>query len=430
MKVLIVGNGGREHSLALKLSSSAIVDSVYVAPGNAGTSLCAKNVAIKADDVSSLSNFAIENGIDLVVAGSEISLSLGLENVIREKSLKKGVDMAFFGPSKECAMLESSKSFAKSVMESCGIQTAKYASFTDLNEAITYFSSFKETSELLPVIKADGLAAGKGVFLPSTVEEGIEILSSLIKGGSLGSSGKKVIIEERLVGEEISLLAFSDGKHIAPCPIAKDHKRLLENDAGPNTGGMGVFAPHPKYSYEDALKLANITIKPIVDEMGRRGTPYRGILYAGLIMTENGPKVLEYNCRFGDPETQVLMELLQNDLMPILLACDRGELHHFLPQWKDEYAITVVLANKGYPDGKIESVELKKEELNEENGVKVLHSGTTMKNGVLVATGGRVLCITTCKKTLKDAKDSVYKRIKQITFPNVQYRQDIANIIH
>ena len=428
MKVLIVGSGGREHSLALKLSSSHLIDVIYVAPGNAGTHSCAQNVAIKADDVSSLSDFAVEKKIDLVLAGSELPLSLGLENIIREKSLQRGIKIAFFGPSKECAMLESSKAFAKSIMESCAIPTAMYASFTDVDEAIAYFSSFKETFnvELLPVIKADGLAAGKGVFLPSTVEEGIEVLTSLMKGSSLGSSGKKVVIEERLVGEEISLLAFSDGQDISPCPIAKDHKRLLDRDKGANTGGMGVFAPHPNYSYDDALKLANVTIKPVVDEMRKRGTPYKGILYAGLIMTKNGVKVLEYNCRFGDPETQVLMELLQNDLIPILLACDSGELPHFLPEWKSNYAITVVLANKGYPEGKIESVELKKEELNEKDGVKVIHAGTTIKNGALIANGGRVLCVTSCKNTLQDAEKSVYERIKKITFPNVQYRRDIG----
>lgn len=428
MKVLIVGNGGREHSLALKIGSSPLVDSVYVAKGNAGTYECAKNIDINTRDIDALSSFALSEGIDLVVAGSEDSLALGLENVIREKCAKAGVDIAFFGPSKECAMLESSKSTAKSVMEAASIPTARYASFTDFDEAVKYFSSFRQTygHDALPVIKADGLAAGKGVFITSSLEEGVSVLASLMKEKSLGTAGAQVVIEERLEGEEISLLAFSDGLAIEVLPIAKDHKRLHDEDAGPNTGGMGAFAPHPKYSYEAACELANIAIKPIIAEMKRRGTPYKGILYAGLMMSKDGPRVLEYNCRFGDPETQVLMELLACDLVPILLACDKGNLSSCLPKWKSGFAITVVLANKGYPDGKVESVELVADELGDEGGVKVIHAGTSRQDGKLVASGGRVLCVTSCKETLEDAQRSVYERIKNITFPHVQYRRDIA----
>ena len=428
MKVLIVGNGGREHSLALKIGSSPLVDSVYVAPGNAGTHVCTKNIAIQANDIEALSDFAIKERIDLVVAGSEAPLALGLENLIRKKGRKAGIEIAFFGPSKECAMLESSKDMAKTVMKDAKVPTARYASFTKFEEAKDYFSSFKEmfNCEHLPVIKADGLAAGKGVFLPTSLDEGIAILSSIMEDGMLGASGEKVVIEERLEGEEISLLAFSDGDSIATLPIAKDHKRLLDGDAGPNTGGMGAFAPHPHYSDKDVCQLANIAIKPIIAEMKKRGTPYKGILYAGLIMSKEGAKVLEYNCRFGDPETQVLMELLASDIVPTLLSCDKGTLSSNLPQWKSEVAITVVLANKGYPNEKIESVELNAGELQETDGIKIIHAGTSLKDGHLMATGGRVLCVTTCKKTLEEAGKSVYDRIKKITFPQVQYRKDIT----
>ena len=428
MKVLIVGSGGREHSLALKINSSPCVKSVYVAPGNAGTCSCACNVAIKVDDIEALSDFAIKERIDLVVAGSEMPLALGLENLIREKSKQAGIEVAFFGPSKECAMLESSKDMAKTVMRASGVPTARYDSFSRFEDAVHYFSSFRDTfnCKLLPVIKADGLAAGKGVFLPESVDEGVAILSSIMKDGTLGASGEKLLIEERLEGEEISLLAFSDGECVAPLPIAKDHKRLLDGDAGPNTGGMGAFAPHPVYSWQQIYELTDITIKPIIAEMKRRGTPYKGILYAGLIMTKEGVKVLEYNCRFGDPETQVLMELLASDVVPIMLACDKGTLSATLPQWKDEYAITVVLANKGYPNGKIESVELNALQLNEEDGIKIIHAGTNFQDGHLMATGGRVLCVTACKKNREEAEKAVYERIGKITFPNVQYRKDIA----
>lgn len=428
MKVLIVGNGGREHSLALKISSSPLVSSVYVAPGNAGTHACAQNIDIKASDIEALSDFAIKECVDLVVAGSETPLALGLENMVKEKSLRAGLDVAFFGPSRECAMLEASKDLAKTVMRDAGVPTARYASFTDFDDALSFFSSFKETfrCKMLPVIKADGLAAGKGVFLPSSLAEGQEILCSIMKEGVLGVSGAKVVIEERLEGEEISLLAFSDGENVAPLPIAKDHKRLLDGDEGANTGGMGAFAPHPRYSYQDACNLADIAINPIVSEMRKRGTPYKGVLYAGLIMCKDGAKVLEYNCRFGDPETQVLMELLQSDIVPTLLACDKGELPSALPKWKSETAITVVLANKGYPNGKIESVKLDSSELQESSCVKIIHAGTSFKDGRLMATGGRVLCVTACKDTLEEAEKSVYDRIGHITFPHVQYRKDIA----
>ncbi|MGP1438169.1 MAG: phosphoribosylamine--glycine ligase [Treponema sp.] len=422
MNVLIVGNGGREHALALKIKESPLVKHLYVAEGNAGTFAIAENVSIKIDDLASLSDFAIRKDIDLVVAGSELPLSLGLENIIKEKSCKLGKKVHFFGPSKECALLEASKDFSKNMMKSLGIPTAEYESFQDYESALTYFSSFKST----PVTKVDGLASGKGVFLPSTIEEGKDILTSIMKDGSFGKAGSKVIIEERLEGEELSLMAFSDGNVMAVLPVSKDHKRLLDGDLGPNTGGMGAFAPHPNYSKKQIEDFAKITIEPIIKEMARRGTPYKGVLYAGLMVGKNGVKVLEYNCRLGDPETQVLMELFEGDIVPILIACSEGNLSNNLPKWKDAFAITVVMANEGYPEGKIVPVPLKKEDLIEEDGVKVIHAGTSEVDGTLYATGGRVLCVTSCKKELVEAERSVYEKIKHITFPNAQYRKDIA----
>lgn len=422
MKVLIVGNGGREHALALKIKESPLVENIYVAQGNAGTLAIAENIAIKIDDIASLSDFVIEKGIDLVVAGSELPLSLGLENVIREKSNKKKQKVHFFGPSKECALLEASKDFSKSMMKSLNIPTAKYESFQDYEKAIQYFSSF----ENIPVIKVDGLASGKGVFLPKSLNEGKDILKSIMVEGVFGKAGNRVIIEERLQGEELSLMAFSDGKDIALLPVSKDHKRLLTGDLGPNTGGMGAFAPHPNYSQKQIEDFAKITIEPIIKEMANRGTPYKGVLYAGLMIGKNGLKVLEYNCRLGDPETQVLMELFDGDIVPTLVACCEGTLAQNMPKWKKAFAITVVMANAGYPEGKIVPVQLNKEELEADKYVKIIHAGTNIIDDALYATGGRVLCVTSCNEKPSVAIEAVYNKINKINFKNSQYRKDIA----
>ena len=422
MKVLIVGGGGREHALALKIKASPLVQRLYVAQGNAGTLTIAENVAIKVDDLALLSDFVIEKEIDLVVAGSELPLSLGLENIIREKSNRIGRKVHFFGPSKECALLEASKDFSKSMMKYLGIPTARYESFTDYDEACEYFTSFKDT----PVIKVDGLASGKGVFLPISIDEGKEILKSIMKDVIFGKSGEKVIKEESLQGEELSLMAFSDGKDIALLPVSKDHKRLLDGDLGPNTGGMGAFAPHPNYSNKQIEDFAKITIEPIIKEMAKRGTPYKGILYAGLMIAKDGVKVLEYNCRFGDPETQVLMELFEGDIVPTLIACSEGNLSSNLPKWKKAFAIPFVMASGGYPEGKIVPVPLKKDELKEEDCVKVIHAGTSLIDGILYATGGRALCVTSCNEDANIAIKAVYNKISKISFENSQYRKDIA----
>lgn len=422
MKVLIVGSGGREHSIALKLKESDSVEKIFIAPGNAGTAGTGENVNIAADETERLAAFACENNVDLVVAGQEVPLCLGLADKVKEKAVSLKKKIAFFGPSKKCAQLEGSKAFAKNLMKELNIPTAEYASFTDYAAAAEYTENLNYPF----VIKADGLAAGKGVFLPASKEEGISVLKEIMLNKKCGAAGSRVVIEERLEGEEISILAFCDGERISVMPSSQDHKRLKDGDEGPNTGGMGAYAPAPACSYEKAQEYAELTILPVIKKMKEEGTPYTGVLYAGLILTKHGAKTLEYNCRFGDPETQVLMELFEGDLAKTFLACAEGNLELAPPKWKSGSAVTVVMANAGYPDGKITPVELERENLLSENGITVIHCGTSEKDGKLYASGGRVLAVTTRKESLAQAIDSVYKKISKINFPKAQYRNDIG----
>lgn len=422
MKILIIGSGGREHAIALKLKESPNVEKIFIAPGNAGTAEVGENVNIAADEVHKLADFACENNVDLVAAGQEIPLCLGLADIVKEKASALGKKILFFGPSKKCAALEGSKSFAKALMKELNIPTAEYASFTDYTAAYSYAKNLNYPF----VIKADGLAAGKGVFLPTSKEEGLTVLKEIMLEQKCGGAGARVIIEERLEGEEVSILAFSDGERISVMPSSQDHKRLKDGDEGPNTGGMGAYAPAPVCPYKKAQEYAELTILPIIKKMKEDGSPYIGVLYAGLILTKNGPKTLEYNCRFGDPETQALMELFSGDLAKTFAACAEGNLNLAPAEWKDGYAVTVVMANAGYPDGKINSVELKKEQLDSRNGVKVIHCGTKEKDGKLYAAGGRVLAVTAHKNTLEEALSAAYKKISNIDFPSALYRKDIG----
>lgn len=422
MKVFIIGSGGREHAIALKLKESPSVEEIFIAPGNAGTAEIGTNVNIAADDVEKLTDFAIENGIDLAVAGQETPLCLGIADMIKKKACAAGKKIAFFGPPQKCAQLEGSKSFAKAMMEELNIPTAKYRSFSEYTEAEEYIKEIDYPF----VIKADGLAAGKGVFLPSSKEEGLAVLKEIMLEQKCGGAGSRVVIEERLEGEEVSVLAFCDGGSISVMPSSQDHKRLKDGDEGPNTGGMGAYAPAPVCPAEKTQEYAELTILPIIKKMKENGTPYIGVLYAGLMLTKNGVKTLEYNCRFGDPETQALMALFDGDLAETFLACAEGDLNRALPEWKDGSAVTVVMANSGYPDGKINPTELKRESLKDEDGVKVIHCGTKEKDGKLYASGGRVLAVTARKNTLQEALEAVYKKISKIDFPGVQYRKDIG----
>lgn len=426
MNILLVGSGGREHAIALKLKESPSLGKLFIAPGNGGTALLGENLPIKADNIEGLADFALSASIDLVIAGPEIPLCLGLEDLIKEKAKAQNKKIAFFGPSKACARLEASKDFSKEMMSLLSIPTARYSAFTDFQKAKEYI----EGLDYPFVIKADGLAAGKGVILPDSKEEGIAKLKNIMIEKQFGASGDKVVIEERLEGEEVSILAFSDGEKIAVMPPSQDHKRLKDNDEGPNTGGMGAYAPTPICSYEEAEKYAALTILPIVKEMKKRGTPYIGVLYAGLMLTKDGkgftPKVLEYNCRFGDPETQVLMQLFDGDLALTMSSCAEGSLDKAMPRWKEGYAATVVLASEGYPLSSSKPVELSASELEGSPEVSVIHAGTALKDSKIFASGGRVLCISSNDKSLQKAMDNIYAKIKTIHFPGVQYRKDIA----
>lgn len=422
MNILLVGSGGREHAIALKLKSSPYCKKLFIAPGNGGTANLGENVFIKVDEVEKLSDFAFEKEIDLIVAGPEIPLCMGLCNIVQKKSKELGKKIAFFGASMECAKLEASKDYAKQIMSKLNIPTAAYKTFTNFDETVSYIKNLDYEF----VIKVDGLAAGKGVIIPHTKTEAISELKKIMLENKFGSSGNKVIIEEKLEGEEISILAFSDGIHIAVMPSSQDHKRLKDNEEGPNTGGMGAYAPSPICPPELATKYAEQTILPVIKEMANNGTPYIGVLYAGLMLTKKGVRVLEYNCRFGDPETQVLMQLFDGDLVQTMFGCTNGYLDTSMPKWKDGYAATVVMASGGYPENNSPDERLNIAELKNTKNVTVIQAGTTIKNGELFAHGGRILCITSEDKTLKGALDKAYSKVATIHFNNAQYRTDIG----
>ncbi|WP_024467368.1 phosphoribosylamine--glycine ligase [Treponema pedis] len=426
MNILLVGSGGREHAIAIKLRESPSCEKLFIAPGNGGTALLGENVPINAEEIERLTEFAFTNSIDLIVVGPEVPLCMGFADSVLKKSKECGKHIAFFGPSKACALLEGSKDYSKQIMMNLNIPTAEYKTFTDFKKAKEYI----KTLDYDFVIKADGLAAGKGVILPETKEEAFTELNGIMRENRFGSSGNKVVIEERLQGEEVSILAFSDGKNIAVMPSSQDHKRLKNGDKGPNTGGMGAYAPTPVCNTEKAEEYAEKTILPVIKKMAQNGTPYIGVLYAGLMLTKKGIRVLEYNCRFGDPETQVLMQLFDGDLAETMLACAEGRLNEALPKWKSGFAVTIVMASGGYPINSSSDEKLNKDELKNEKDVNVIHAGTVIKNGELFTHGGRVLCITAhdedIRNGLQKAIDKAYKKVKSIHFKNAQYRTDIA----
>lgn len=422
MNILLVGSGGREHAIALKLKESACIEKLFIAPGNGGTDLIGQNVPIPADEIEKLTDFAFKNSIDLIIAGPEVPLCMGFADLVYKKNQECGTNIAFFGPQKACALLESSKIFAKEIMTELNIPTAKYFKFGDFNSA----KEFIEKNGFNFVIKADGLAAGKGVILPKSKEEALTELENIMIKKCFGNAGTSVIIEEKLEGEEVSVLAFSDGNEIAVMPPSQDHKRLRDNDEGPNTGGMGAYAPTPICSKDKAEEYARAVILPVIQKMKKNGTPYIGVLYAGLMLTKDGPKVLEYNCRFGDPETQVLMQLFDGDLVKTMYACTKGSLKEAMPSWKKGCAATVVMAGKCYPFSSSPKIELKKEQLENSGKVKIIHAGTTAEGSKIFASGGRVLCVTADGNNLRDALNSIYEKIKTIDFENCQYRTDIG----
>jgi len=428
LNVLVVGSGGREHALAWALARSPEVARVYVAPGNAGTErpanpqatgwqprAAASNVAIKADDVAALREFALEHRIDLTVVGPEVTLAAGLVDVFQ------AADLRAFGPLQAAAQLESSKAYAKAFMLEHGIPTAAFATFTDFEAARAYVRALDAPC----VVKADGLAAGKGVLMCDGADDAEAALRQILVEQAFGGAGAQVVVEERLEGREISALALCDGQHYALMPLTRDHKRVFDDDQGPNTGGMGAYGPIPDGDEALRERIGRTVIQPVLDGMAARGTPFVGVLYAGLMQTADGLKVLEFNCRFGDPETQVILPLLDDSLARILLACIDGRLNETTPCWRDDVCVTVGLASANYPGVYPTGLTISGLE-QESQDVVVFHAGTARRDGEVVTAGGRVLSVSAWGVDLADAAEHAYGHIPHIHFDGMHYRTDIG----
>ena len=416
LKLLIVGGGGREHALAWKLAQSGRVAHLYCAPGNAGIGRLARCAPLKADDIEGIVDFSKKESIDLVVIGPELPLTLGLADALEEAGIKA------FGPSKQAAEIEGSKAFAKNLMQRYGIPTARYGVFTDIDAARNFAREIPGPW----VIKADGLAAGKGVLICPTLQETDEAIENVLTGKAVGKAGEKIVIEEYLEGEELSVLAFCDGKTVIPMVPAQDHKRIFDGDQGPNTGGMGAYSPVPAASPELMQEIKERILQPVIKAMEKEGRPYRGVLYPGLMLTREGPKVLEFNCRFGDPETQVVLPRLESDLVEIMLASVEGRLHETKIKWKPQSCITVVMASGGYPGSYRTGYPISGLEEASTDNVTVFHSGTAWQDGQVVSAGGRVLSVTAWGKDIAQARKHAYEAIDKISFKDCHYRKDIA----
>lgn len=417
MKILLIGGGGREHALAWKLAQSPKVKKMYCVPGNPGIAAVAECVDIEITDNEALGKFALEHKIDLTVVGPELPLTNGLVDHFTALNLKA------FGPSQKAAQLEGSKAFAKEIMHKYHIPTAASAAFTDADSAIAYIK--KQGAPI--VVKADGLAAGKGVVVAMTLEEAIDAVTLMMKDKAFGSAGNLVVVEEYLEGEEASLLAFTDGITVVPMVAAQDHKRIFDNDQGPNTGGMGTYAPAPVVTPEIREQVRREVLQPVIDGMRQEGIIYKGCLYAGLMITAQGPKVIEFNARFGDPETQVVLPLLHTDLVDIMEACADGNLADINIEWDNKAAVCVVLAAGGYPGIYHKGDVIIGLDNAEAQGAMVFHAGTATKNGQVVTQGGRVLGVTAVADNLRNAVDKVYQAVPIIAFDGMQYRKDIAH---
>lgn len=414
--ILLLGSGGREHALAKKLAESPRCGTLYIAPGNGGTLQEGVNVALAEDDSEAVAAFAREEGIGLVVIGPEAPLVAGVADAVRAAGI------ACFGPGAEGAQMEGSKRFSKELMERAGIPTAAYGSFTDEEAALAYV---REQGAPL-VVKADGLAAGKGVVVATEQEQAEEAVRECF-AGAFGDAGSTVVIEECLTGPECSLLAFTDGKTVRPMATAQDHKRALEGDCGPNTGGMGVYSPVPIVTDEELAVMKQVMVDTVA-ELAAEGIDYRGCLYGGFMLTPEGPKVLEFNARFGDPETQVILPRLENDLVDVMLACAEQRLDEVELSWRDEWAVAVVLTSAGYP-GSYEKgkVVTGVEDADALDGVTVYHAGTAVTDtGELVTSGGRVLAVTALGDTFEAARDLAYAACEKIDFEGKTLRHDIG----
>ena len=411
-RVLVVGGGGREHALAWKLAQSPELDTLFVAPGNAGTEQW--NVPVKADNISALVEFALREKIDLTVVGPEEPLSFGIVDAFLEAGLR------VFGPTRAAAQLEGSKSFAKTVMDKAKIPTAKWAMFENPEEAKAYVRNIGAPC----VLKADGLAAGKGVIVALDLETALQAVDEIMDG-AFGSAGRKLVVEEFLEGQEISLLCFADGITARPMVPVQDHKRALDGDGGLNTGGMGTYSPPPIWTADVEKCVMNDVVMPTLRVMHDSGTPFCGVLFLGLMLTTNGPKVLEYNVRFGDPETQVVMKRLKSDLLPILWACTEGRLSEVKLEWKEDVAVCVVMAAPGYPSAYPKGIPIHLPEQKNQETV-VFHAGTELSDGQLLSSGGRVLGVTAEGSSLRQAREKAYALIETIDFPQAHYRRDIG----
>ncbi|HVJ49465.1 phosphoribosylamine--glycine ligase [Desulfitobacterium sp.] len=412
-KVLIVGSGGREHALAWKLAQSPEVDQIYVAPGNAGT--LGWNVKIEANDIPALLAFAEEKEIDLTVVGPEEPLTLGIVDDFQAKGLR------IFGPSRTAARLEGSKSFAKEIMHEANVPTARWEVFQDSQKAKAYIQKIGAPC----VLKADGLAAGKGVIIAENQETALQAVDEIMEG-ALSTSGKTLVVEEFLTGPEISLLCFTDGKMALPMVPVQDHKRALDGDQGLNTGGMGTYSPPPFWTAELERQVMREVVQPTLSVMQERGETFQGVLFVGLMLTPEGPKVLEFNARFGDPETQVVMLRLESDLLPVLWACTEGTLQNVSLSWSPETAVCVVLASPGYPQAYTKGIPIHlPSQISESQAI--FQAGTAASTeGQLINSGGRVLGVSAKATDLIQARQAAYELVEQIDFPQVHYRRDIG----
>ena len=413
MKLMVIGGGGREHAIIKSLKKNPEVTEIYALPGNGGIAADATCVAIGATDLEAQVAFAKENGIDFAVVAPDDPLVLGAVDAL------EAVGVPCFGPNKAAAILEGSKVFSKNLMKKYGIPTAAYEVFTDADAAMKYL----ETAPMPTVIKADGLALGKGVIIAMTPEEAKDAVVSIMEDKKFGASGNQIVIEEFLTGPEVSVLSFTDGKVVVPMVSSMDHKRAFDNDEGLNTGGMGTIAPNPYYTEEVAKRCMEEIFLPTIHAMNAEGRSFKGCLYFGLMITPNGPKVIEYNCRFGDPETQVVLPLLESDLLTVMQACQAGTLAETEVKFADKNACCVVMASKGYPEAYEKGYEIT---VDADCEADVFIAGAKLSDGKLVTSGGRVLGVVETAETLPEAVEKAYAQVKKVHFGNAFYRNDIG----
>jgi len=415
VKVLVIGGGGREHAIAWKLKKDNPDIELFAAPGNGGIQKLAKCIPIKANDIPSLNEFARLNNIDLTIVGPEEPLVNGISDEFG--------DLPIFGPVTKGAILEGSKSYAKEFMKKYGIPTASYEVFSDYSKAVHYANQIGAPL----VIKADGLAAGKGVTVCQDINEAEKALSEALCEGRFLEAGHTVVIEEFLTGAEVSVLAFTDGKTILPMASSQDHKRAYDGDQGPNTGGMGAFSPSAHYTDDIRKLVEERIIYPTLDGLKKEGVDYKGIIYFGLILTPDGPKVIEYNCRFGDPETQTVLSRLENNLLAVILACINGTLNTISLKWRDEAAVCVTLVSGGYPGDYKKGIPINGlNKIVEDERLILFHSGDALKDGTLVTDGGRVLGVTALSGSVQQAAEAAYRAVDNISFDGVRFRTDIG----